>query len=84
MIAKIPLLLGPQPAGGTLLPPLLSELITEGNTLSEEMRNAEDAFAVASEIFEDKGLPLPMGIEVDCASAVGPVAVETTISFPVP
>lgn len=69
MIAKIPLLLEPQPEGGyTVTSPLLPELITEGDTLSEAMINAEDAFAVVLEIYEDEGRPLPPGIKVDDVS----------------
>lgn len=56
MIARIPLLLEPQPEGGyTVTSPLLPELITEGDTLSEAMANAEDALAVVLEIYEDEG-----------------------------
>ena len=63
MIARIPLLLEPQPEGGyTVTSPLLPELITEGDTLSEAMANAEDAFAVVLEIYEGEGRPLPPGI----------------------
>lgn len=83
MLAKIPLLLEPQPEGGyTVTSPLLPELITEGDTLSEAMTNAEDAFAVVLEIYEDEGRPLPPGIQVDDAN--GQVSVETIITVPVP
>ena len=83
MIAKIPLLLEPQPEGGyTVTSPLLPELITEGDTLSEAMANAEDAFAVVLEIYEDEGRALPSGIQVNDAN--GPVSVETVVTVPVP
>ena len=83
MIARIPLLLEPQPEGGyTVTSPLLPELITEGDTLSEAVANAEDAFAVVLEIYEDEGRPLPPGIQVDDTS--GPVSVETVVTVPVP
>ena len=83
MIARIPLLLEPQPEGGyTVTSPILPELITEGDTLSEAVANAEDAFAVVLEIYEDEGRPLPPGIQVDDAS--GPVSVETVVTVPVP
>lgn len=60
MIARIPLVLDPQPEGGyTVTSPLLPELITEGDTVSEALANAEDAFAAVIEIYEDKGRPLP-------------------------
>ena len=83
MIARIPLLLEPQPEGGyTVTSPLLPELITEGDTLSEAMANAEDAFAVVLEIYEDEERPLPSGIQVNDAN--GPVSVETVVTVPVP
>ena len=71
MIAKKPLSLGPQPEGGyTVTSPLLPELITEGDTVAEALANAEDAFAVVLEIYEDEGRPLPLdticrGLESD-------------------
>ncbi len=83
MIARIPLLLEPQPEGGyTVTSPILPELITEGDTLSEAVANAEDAFAVVLEIYEDEGRPLPPGIQVDDASE--PVSIETVFTVPVP
>ncbi len=52
MIARIPLVLDPQPEGGyTVTSPLLPELITEGETVSEALANAEDAFAAVIEIY---------------------------------
>ena len=60
MIARIPLVLEPQPEGGyTVTSPLLPELITEGDTVAEALANAEDAFAAVAEIYEDCGRPLP-------------------------
>ena len=74
MIARIPLTLGPQPEGGyTVTSPLFPELITEGDTVAECLLNAEDAFTVVREIYEDEGRPLPPGIYVDDAS--GPVSI---------
>ena len=81
MIAKIPLLLEPQPEGGyTVTSPLLPELITEGDTIAECLANVEDAFAVVLEIYEDEKRPLPAGICVDDAN--GPVSVEALVSIP--
>jgi len=55
MKARIPLVLTPQPEGGyTVTSPLLPELITEGDTVSEAVANAEDAFAAVMEIYEDR------------------------------
>ena len=83
MIAKIPLILDPQPEGGyTVASPLLPELITEGDTIAEALVNAEDAFALVLEIYEDEGIPLPPGISVEDAS--GPVSVEAVVTVPVP
>ena len=81
MIAKIPLVLVPQPEGGyTVTSPLLPELITEGDTLAEALANAQDAFAAVAEIYEDQGRPLPSGIYVDDAG--GPVSVEAIVTLP--
>ena len=67
MIARIPLVLEPQPEGGyTVTSPLLPELITEGDTLAEALANAQDAFAAVAEIYEDRGLPLPSGSLAVC------------------
>lgn len=79
MIAKIPLILEPQPEGGyTVTSPLLPELITEGDTIAECLANAEDAFAVVVEIYEDRGRSLPDGIYADDAN--GPVSIEAVVS----
>ena len=81
MIAKIPLVLNPQPEGGyTVTSPLLPELITEGETVSEALANAEDAFAAVMEIYEDRGRPLPPSISLDDAD--GPVSVEALVAIP--
>ena len=79
MIARIPLILDPQPEGGyTVTSPLLPELITEGDTITECLVNVEDAFAVVLEIYEDEGRPLPDGIYADDAN--GPVFTEAVVS----
>ena len=81
MIARIPLILDPQPEGGyTVTPPLLPELISEGDTVSEALANAEDAFAAVVEIYEDRGHSLPAIIYVDQTN--GPVSVEAIVSVP--
>ena len=81
MIARIPLILDPQPEGGyTVTSPLLPELITEGDTVSEALANAEDAFAAVVEIYEDRGHSLPASIYVDQTN--GPVSVEAIVSVP--
>ena len=46
MLYKLPLVLSPQPEGGfTVTSPLLPELITEGDTVSEALANVQDALA---------------------------------------
>ena len=81
MIARIPLILDPQPEGGyTVTSPLLPELITEGDTIAECLVNVEDAFAVVLEIYEDEGRPLPDGICADDAN--GPVSIKAVVSIP--
>ena len=83
MIARIPLVLEPQPEGGyTVTSPPLPELITEGDTISECMSNAADAFAVVLEMYEDEGRPLPPEISVD--DEAGPVSVEAVVTVPNP
>lgn len=81
MIARVPLVLDPQPEGGyTVTSPLLPELITEGETVSEALANAEDAFAAVMEIYEDRGNPLPPSICLDDTN--GPVSVEALVAIP--
>ena len=81
MLARIPLLLEPQPEGGyTVTSPLLPELITEGDTVAECLANAEDAFSAVEEIYEYRGRPLPAGIYIDEGSE--PLSVEVLVPFP--
>ena len=81
MIARLPLILEPQPEGGfTVTSPLLPELITEGDTVAECLANAQDAFELVVEIYEDRNRPLPLGICVD--NEHEPVEVETLVSVP--
>lgn len=83
MIARIPLVMEPQPEGGyTVTSPALPELITEGDTISECLANAEDAFKAVLEIYEEQGRHLPPDIHVDDDS--GPVCVEAILTLPIP
>ena len=60
MIVKVPLILDPQPEGGyTVTSPLLRGLVTEGDTIAEALYNAQDAFQVVLEAYEDMGRPVP-------------------------
>lgn len=73
------MVLEPQPEGGyTVTSPVLPELITEGDTISECLVNVEDAFAVVLEIYEDEGRSLPPNIYVEDAN--GSVSVEAIVS----
>lgn len=81
MIARIPLVLEPQPEGGyTVTSPLLPELITEGDTMAEALANVEDAFTAVVEIYQDQDLSLPAGIFMDETNH--PVSVEAIVSVP--
>ena len=56
MTYKIPLLLTPQAEGGyTVTSPLLPELVTEGDSMSEALNNVKDALAAVVEIYQDLG-----------------------------
>lgn len=60
MIYKLPLVLSPQPEGGfTVTSPVLPELVTEGDSISEAMANVQDALAAVIELYQDLGRPLP-------------------------
>ena len=60
---KIPLLLTPQPEGGcTVTSPLLPELVTEGDSLSEALDNVKDALAAVIEIYQEQGRRLPQSV----------------------
>ena len=58
---KVPFLLTPQPEGGyTVTSPLLPELVTGGDSLSEALDNVKDALATVIEIYQDLGRRLPL------------------------
>ena len=81
MKAKIPLVLTPQPEGGyTVTSPLLPELVTEGDTVSEALVNAEDAFAAVVEIYEDRGRALPSSIYLDDED--GTLSLDAVVTVP--
>ena len=57
---KLPLVLTPQLEGGyTVTSPLLPELVSEGDSLSEALANVEDALAAVIEAYQDLGRSLP-------------------------
>lgn len=79
MIARNPVVLEPQPEGGyTVTSPLLPELVTEGQTVSEALSNVEDAFVAVVELYEYMEKPLPSSIYFDEGS--GSVAVEAVVA----
>ncbi len=56
----IPLILTPQAEGGyTVTSPVLPELITEGDSVSEALANVKDALAAVIEIYQDQSRQLP-------------------------
>ncbi len=78
---KIPLVLSPQPEGGyTVTSPVLPELITEGDTPEEVMRNVRDALDAALELYEDQGRPLPPNLRQD--SQADPIWFEYLVAEP--
>ncbi len=78
MVYKLPLVLAPQPEGGfTVTSPVLPELVTEGESISEAMVNVQDALAAVIELYQDLGRPLPAGTQVSDEST--PVWLETLI-----
>lgn len=78
MLYKLPLVLAPQPEGGfTVTSPMLPELVTEGDTVSEALANAQDALAAVIETYQDLGRPLPSSLQLPDES--GPVWLETLV-----
>ena len=78
---KIPLVLTPQAEGGyTVTSPLLPELLTEGDSISEALANVNDAFAAVIELYQDQERPLPQAARISNASS--PVSLETVVSTP--
>lgn len=78
MLYKLPLILAPQPEGGfTVTSPLLPELVTEGDTVSEALANVQDALAAVIETYQDLGRPLPASAQL--VEDSGPMWLETLI-----
>jgi antitoxin HicB len=58
---RLPLVLEPEPEGGfTITCPILPELITAAESLSDVPAAVADALAVVLEIYEDEDRPLPV------------------------
>ena len=45
--------------GYTVTSPLLPELVTEGNSVTEALENVKDAFAAVLELYQESGRSLP-------------------------
>jgi antitoxin HicB len=81
MIARIPLtakvsvFIDEQPEGGyTVTSPLFPELITEGDTIEEVLRNIQEVFGMVIEDYVDEERPLPRGLFAeDTAVSLEPV-----------
>jgi len=77
---KLPLVLEPQPEGGyTVTCPLLSELITEGDTVKEALTNASDALAAILEAYQELNRPLPPVLRPAAPDA--PMWLETVVAI---
>ena len=60
MDGEISFILTPQAEGGyTATSPVLPELITEGDSVSEALANVKDALAAVIEIYQDQSRQLP-------------------------
>ena len=78
---KIPLNLTPQPEGGfTVTSPVLPELVTEGDSISEALANVKDALVAVIEIYQDQGRTLPQATRISHSNS--PVRLETVVSTP--
>lgn len=79
-VVKIPLILEPQVEGGyTVTSPALPELVTEGDSIHEALRNADDALDALFEAFQTLGRPLPAALAT--ASDRAPISVETAVAI---
>ena len=75
---RLALVLDPQPEGGyTVTSPVLTGLITEGDTIEEALENAKEAFYAVVELYEDVGKPLPK--ELFLNESDQPIAIEALI-----
>ena len=65
MSYRITVILAPQPEGGyTVTCQELPELITQGDSIDEALKNVEDAFATILELYEYLARPLPESIHL--------------------
>jgi antitoxin HicB len=60
---KIPLVLKQLPEGGyTVTSPMLTEMITEGDTMEQALANVQDALAATIELYEDMEKEFPTNL----------------------
>jgi antitoxin HicB len=77
-VYKLPLILDPQPEGGFLVScPIFPELITEGDTVQEALKNANEALLALIEAFAFLGKPLPKALQP--AQSNAPLWFETVL-----
>lgn len=78
---KLPLVFEPQPEGGyTVTCPILPELITEGDTITEALDNVEDALIAIIEAYQDLARPLPPVLERVALDFHTPFWIETAVA----
>lgn len=78
-VYKLPLILEPQPEGGYVVTcPLLPELITEGETVLEAIKNANDALAALVEAMKELHRPLPPVLQPEKENT--PLWIETVLA----
>ena len=69
-VFKAPLILTPQPEGGsTVTRPVLPELVTKGDSLEEAIGNVQDALEAVIETYEDVQKPFPPNLRQDPGNA---------------
>ena len=63
---RIPVVIEPYPDGGfSIRSPLFPELISDGDTFEDAVRNAQDAVHAVLELYEDLGKPLPPDVIIE-------------------
>lgn len=78
---KVPLVLSPQPEGGYMVTsPVLPELLTEGDTAEEAIRNVNDALEAVIELYEDLNKPFPASLRLEAEG--GTISFEGVVARP--
>lgn len=80
-VYKLPLILEPQPEGGYVVTcPLVPALVTEGETVEEAVRHANDALGALIEGFAALGRPLAAALRPFTEQE--PIWLETALAVP--